>query len=224
MLEKVGRLAQPGDLWVLSGSLPPGAPLDTYRRMIHIIQAAGGKALVDADGENLRQACAWVCAIPGETQCTGSQSDFGMEVGSIELAVVAARRFHGSGVRLAMITLGAKGAVLSDGENTWLAKPPVIPVRSAIGAGDASLAGFVWGMSRGVARSAAPGGCQWNGSRKPARNGGCRPGVAGAGCEPGDRHKSIYNVSHRSLCRMYAILLLELIHFAYSSSLYHSNL
>jgi fructose-1-phosphate kinase PfkB-like protein len=117
--------------------------------MIQIIQAAGGKALVDADGENLRQACAAAPYLVKPNALEASRY-FGMEVGSIELAVVAARRFHGSGVRLAMITLGAEGAVLSDGENTWLATPPVISVGSAIGAGDASLAGFVWGISRGV--------------------------------------------------------------------------
>ena len=149
LLEKVGRLAQPGDLWVLSGSLPPGAAPDTYRRLIQTIQTAGGKALVDADGENLRQACASAPYLVKPNALEASRY-FGMEVGNIELAVVAARRFHGSGIRLAIITLGADGAVLSDGENTWLATPPMIPVRSAIGAGDASLAGFVWGISRGA--------------------------------------------------------------------------
>ena len=149
LLDKVGRLAQAGDWWVLSGSLPPGAPPDTYRRVIQVIQAAGGYALVDADGENLRQACA---AAPYLVKPNALEAGryLGMEVSSPELAVIAARRFHNSGVRRVMITLGAEGALLSDGECIWWAKPPVIAVRSAIGAGDAALAGFVWGVSRGL--------------------------------------------------------------------------
>ena len=42
-----------------------------------------------------------------------------------------------------MISLGAKGAMLACGEGIFVATPPEIEVRSTIGAGDSSIAGFL---------------------------------------------------------------------------------
>ena len=49
---------QPGDLVVLAGSLPAGAPPDTYAGWVSACQAAGAKVFVDADGPALREAVA----------------------------------------------------------------------------------------------------------------------------------------------------------------------
>ena len=42
-----------------------------------------------------------------------------------------------------LATLGAAGAVLVDETGSWMATPPPIVPRSTVGAGDASLAGYV---------------------------------------------------------------------------------
>ena len=47
-----------GDLVVLAGSLPAGAPPDTYAGWVSACQAAGAKVFVDADGPALREAVA----------------------------------------------------------------------------------------------------------------------------------------------------------------------
>jgi 1-phosphofructokinase len=51
---------------------------------------------------------------------------------------------HERGVREVLLTLGADGALLStaDGE-LFSARPPAITVRSTVGAGDCSLAGYL---------------------------------------------------------------------------------
>src|SRR5207253_10777660 len=41
------------------------------------------------------------------------------------------------------LTLGADGAVLSTADGVWTARPPRIAVRSTVGAGDCSLAGYL---------------------------------------------------------------------------------
>ena len=53
LLEKIAALATPGDWWVLSGSLPPGAPVSIYADIIKQVQAAGGQAIVDTSGPPL---------------------------------------------------------------------------------------------------------------------------------------------------------------------------
>ena len=40
---------RPGDTWILSGSLPPGAPVDFYARLVQLIQGHGGGVEHTAD-------------------------------------------------------------------------------------------------------------------------------------------------------------------------------
>jgi 1-phosphofructokinase family hexose kinase len=57
-LQKVRARIQPGDVWVLSGSLPPGLPTDFYAQLVSLVQDGGARALLDASGEPLRLGCA----------------------------------------------------------------------------------------------------------------------------------------------------------------------
>ena len=149
VLDEIGGAARAGDIWVLSGSLPPGAPVDTYARMIDIVQKAGGRALVDADGETLRHAC---LARPFLVKPNALEAGelTGMPIHTPQEAAHACRRFHEWGVEAALITLAEQGAVLATDAGLWWARPPEMPIHSPIGAGDASLAGFVWGLSQGL--------------------------------------------------------------------------
>ncbi len=63
--------------------------------------------------------------------------------GDPEPVVSAARQLVDRGVGTVLATLGAAGAVLVDGTGSWMATPPPIVPRSTVGAGDASLAGYV---------------------------------------------------------------------------------
>ena len=149
LLERVRNAAQPGDLWVFSGSLPPGAALDTYAPMVKAVQEAGGRALVDADGETLRETC---LAQPYLVKPNALEAGelVGLEINLSEDAVEATLFFHRFGVASVLITLGPDGAVLSQNGHAWWAKPPVIEADIPTGAGDATLAGFVWGLSRNL--------------------------------------------------------------------------
>jgi 1-phosphofructokinase len=51
---------------------------------------------------------------------------------------------HERGVAEVLLTLGGDGAVLSTADGgLWSARPPQIAVRSTVGAGDSSLAGYL---------------------------------------------------------------------------------
>ena len=63
--------------------------------------------------------------------------------GDPEPVVSAARQLVDRGVGAVLATLGAAGAVLVDGTGSWMATPPPIVPRSTVGAGDASLAGYL---------------------------------------------------------------------------------
>ena len=58
--------------------------------------------------------------------------------------LAAVRTLHDRGVAEVLLTLGGDGAVLSTADGgLWSAPPPRITVRSTVGAGDCSLAGYL---------------------------------------------------------------------------------
>ena len=65
-------------------------------------------------------------------------------------AAAAAARLVKDGVGAVLLTLGSEGAVLITDEGTWRATPPPITLRSTVGAGDASLAGYLLADLRGL--------------------------------------------------------------------------
>ena len=57
LLAQIRRLAQPGDWWVLAGSLPPGISATIYADIIAILHEAEAKAILDTSGAALEHGC-----------------------------------------------------------------------------------------------------------------------------------------------------------------------
>jgi 1-phosphofructokinase family hexose kinase len=134
------------DAVILSGSLPLGAPLDIYAIIIRLAQEElGVKAVLDASGEALQSG---VEAKPFLVK---------PNVHELEALSIGGDGWGGSaqalrakyGVTLALVTGGARGAVLASAEGTWEAVPPSVQVVSALGSGDSLTAGFVWAWEQG---------------------------------------------------------------------------
>lgn len=147
LLEKIRALAQPGDWWVLAGSLPPGVRATFYGKVIRLVQSAGAHAVLDTSGEPLRIGCA---ARPFLVKPNAAEAGelMGTCVTSLDEAREAMGKIHALGVQNVVISLGQAGALYSDGQSIWQAQPPAVDVRNPIGAGDALVAGLVWGLSQ----------------------------------------------------------------------------
>ncbi len=132
------------EMVTLSGSLPPGVPVDFYARLIRLAREAGVPAALDTGGEPLQSGFSE--GRPYLVKC--NRAELGEMVGEplAELAdlVRVTRRLSDQWGTLVIVTLGAAGAVASEsGSRTWLAQPPKIEAASAVGAGDAVMAGMV---------------------------------------------------------------------------------
>jgi 6-phosphofructokinase 2 len=140
------RVAARASCAVLSGSLPPGAPSTTYQRVIRRLHHLGVRTVLDASGSALLhglQAKPWLMK-PNRQE---AEELLGRHLRRIADVAHAAKRLVARGPLLAIISLAADGAVLASkmhAQVLW-AKPPKIPVDSAVGAGDALVAGFVSG-------------------------------------------------------------------------------
>ena len=127
----------------LSGSLPPGAPADIYARWIRRFRLYA-PVVLDASGEALRRglrAKPWMIK-PNRQE---TEELLTTKLSSLRRVMDAARHLASETTGAAIISLGKDGAVLASGRDVWAARPPKIPVESAVGAGDSLVGGFLWG-------------------------------------------------------------------------------
>ncbi|CCH90607.1 1-phosphofructokinase [Modestobacter italicus] len=151
-LEAAVRAHALGARWVvLSGSLPPGAPLDWYASLVRSLRGTGARIAVDtSEAPLLALLAAGPDAAPDLlkpntdelAQLAGVPEETVAADPAAALAAVAA--LHERGVAEVLLTLGADGALLSTADGgLWSARPPRTTVRSTVGAGDSSLAGYL---------------------------------------------------------------------------------
>lgn len=123
-----------------NGSLPPGVPSEAYTEMIRLSRESGLKTILDSSGEALERGL--------------TAQPFLVKPNTHELAFLSAKGdgWGGSaqllreqyGVEQAIVTSGARGAVLAVAGGLWEASPPPVSLRSAVGSGDSFLAAFLW--------------------------------------------------------------------------------
>lgn len=133
---------------LVTGSLPAGAPPDLYGRFIEDARAAGRPVLLDAAGDPL--ACG-VRARPDGVKINAAEVSAwaGRPVTDAREAIEAADRLVEAGVSTAMVTLGARGAVIASKASRLFFRAPAIEAVNCVGAGDAALAGLAAGLLRG---------------------------------------------------------------------------
>ncbi len=126
---------------VLTGSLPPGCPVDTYAQLVKVLPVP---CVVDASGETLRHSLE---ARPFLVKPNRSElcSAVGRELNGLGEIEEAARALMAQGARNVLVSLGADGALLVTADRTWHAPGIRVKVSSTVGAGDAMTAGFVAG-------------------------------------------------------------------------------
>jgi 1-phosphofructokinase family hexose kinase len=141
---EIDTATREGDTLCISGSAPPGVPDNFYAGLVRRMRTRGVKVLVDASGEPLRlalEARPWAAA-PNAQECAAA---LGSDENPGSLVVALAEH-----VDHAMVTLGRKGLLYAHGRSAWRVSPPKIHAVNAVGSGDAFVAGFLAGMTRGL--------------------------------------------------------------------------
>jgi 1-phosphofructokinase len=140
---------------VLSGSLPPGVPDSWYADIVAQLAALPCRVAVDTSERPLTAlAGAFSTAAPDLIKPNSEElaSLTGRSAHELEDAaaqgdpspvVSAAQQLVTRGAHTVLVTLGGAGAVLVDHDGVWTATAPSIVPRSTVGAGDASLAGYL---------------------------------------------------------------------------------
>ena len=173
----------------LCGSLPRGCPPDFYLEATTALHDVGVPVALDTSDAPLETLGAAMRAGSRESSflpdlikpnglelgqllgIDGSVLESGSEAGDFGPVADAARELVDVGVGAVLVTLGGAGALLATPDGVWSASPPDIAVRSTVGAGDSSLAGYLlaahleldpperlrWSVAHGSVAASLPG-------------------------------------------------------------------
>ena len=148
--------AEGNGLLVISGRLPAGVAPTLYASLINAARAAGIETFIDSSGEALRVS---IDAKPRFVKVNRQEAEelLGRTITSISEAVAAGHDIIQRGAASAAITSGSEGLIWIESANgpVWKAQPPKLPVISAVGSGDATLAGFARAATQRVTGEAA---------------------------------------------------------------------
>lgn len=136
---------------VISGSLPRDVSADFYRSLIATAESAGSPTFLDTSGDALRRSLASHPAFV-KPNLEEVEALLGQKLESQSAVVDAARELIHRGARGAAISLGARGLLWFQQKNgpVWFARPPRLDPVSAVGSGDATVAGFALAAARGL--------------------------------------------------------------------------
>lgn len=134
---------------IVSGSVPPGVPDDTYGRLARKISEQGGKAVVDASGALLKKsldAKPFLLSMNKYALERHSQKNLRKLDDVLSISRQLQQKHELNHV---CITFGQYGALMLDSQYSYTCTPPKTHVRSTMGAGDTFLAGLVAAYARG---------------------------------------------------------------------------
>ena len=147
IVDVVKRVEEP-EFVSIGGSLPPGAHPEIYRKIIETARLRGAKVVLDVDREALS------VGIRGKPDIIKPNIHelshlSGKKLEKREEILEAARKINRKGVETVLVSMGPKGILLVSDGKAYQAVPPKVEVVNTIGAGDSSVAGFIYGLSKG---------------------------------------------------------------------------
>ena len=147
--EQLMQYAQEGTWFVLSGSVPIGVPTSIYRDIIRKVHEKGAKVFLDADGELFTQS---LTAKPDviKPNRVALEKYIGADHSFTEEELVSVgNALLEQGIGTVIISLGHEGALFLTKEQSLKCFAISIEVHSTVGAGDALVAAFTYGMDKG---------------------------------------------------------------------------
>lgn len=137
------------DYLVISGSVPEGVSDDIYAKMAAAAKKRKAKVIVDVSGAALKAAVK-----EGVFLIKPNLSEFQKLVGrelkdEDEIKKEALKLVKNKCCQVIVISIGAGGALIVTEDKAKFKRPPTVPIKSKVGAGDSMVAGMVLSLARG---------------------------------------------------------------------------
>ncbi|MCG7360493.1 1-phosphofructokinase family hexose kinase [Roseomonas sp. ACRSG] len=141
--------ARAPEIVVMSGSLPPGLPVDAWASLMQALAADGRKLLLDTSGPALEAALPAGPALlkPNRAELSAL---LGRSLPDRAALIEGALELRARGVEQVVVSDGGAGALfVLPGATLW-ARPPKVALTTTVGAGDAMVAGLTAALARGL--------------------------------------------------------------------------
>ena len=148
LLGKLRKRLKANDWLVIAGSIPPPLAPKVYAEMIGLAREKWVHAVLDADGPAL---AAGIAAKPEMVKGNRRELErlLSRHLDDEESTLKAAHVLREMTIRTAVVTRGREGAIAECDEGSWRSLAPRVRAVSAVGSGDAFLAGVVLSLSHG---------------------------------------------------------------------------
>lgn len=148
-LTVVSDLLAPGTVLLVSGSLPPGMPVDMAARLARTAREVGARLLVDISGPAMHAALA-----EGVFMVRFNRPEFeeyvGRPMADIDERGDEAERLVAAGAaEVVVATIGADGALIVSRDGRMHLRPPQVVAASPVGAGDSMMGAICLGLAHG---------------------------------------------------------------------------
>ncbi len=150
LLGLVSELSKSASIVVISGSLPSGVDSEYYYKLSKAVNPAC-KKIIDTSGENMYEALR-AGAYLVKPNLDELQGITGEHYDSIEEMIGGCRKLIDAGAENVMLSLGRKGAILTDGNSALFCKSASVAVNSTVGAGDGMIAAASVMIESGASR------------------------------------------------------------------------
>lgn len=149
LIEHVKEIAKTAEIAVMSGSLPKGVTPEFYGEVLSVIPE-NVKVIVDTEKANMLSAIKSREIFMAKPNQRELENFAGTSVYTLKDMVKAAQKYLDLGVKNVLVSLGADGAVLTDGTDSYYCKSASVAVNSTVGAGDCMVAAACVGLTKGV--------------------------------------------------------------------------
>lgn len=138
---KMKKIHPRPDLLVISGSLPRGVPDNIYYDIVFEAKGCGLRTILDSAGKWLVEG---IKAKPYLIKPNVHEAEelLKTELHTEEAIIKAVLDLVETGIEVAVISRGRDGIIAATKKNIVKAVPPPVKVRSAVGAGDCTIAGL----------------------------------------------------------------------------------
>lgn len=139
------------DYLIASGSLPPGVPDDFYARIAKHARENDIRMILDTSGPPLKMALKNKLFLIKPNLREIREILNKESIDGIDLENSVTEILEKEYCSVLIVSLGAKGALFASSDNdVEYIVPPVMPVKSAVGAGDSMIAGMMMGCINGL--------------------------------------------------------------------------
>lgn len=148
LIELVGSLSKTSDVMVISGSLPQGIESDYYTKLFNVA-APNTLKIADTEGDKLLAALKSGLDLvkPNKDEL---QNTLKQEFKSLDDLLKGCYALLDKGAQRVLLSLGKRGAIITDGTKNYYCKSINVAINSTLGAGDGMVAAAAMQLEQGA--------------------------------------------------------------------------